>query len=96
MMNKRLQRKIHSICHKSARIPLNQLANPSIKFANFTGSAELKDALHSLSPDERQIVLLSVIGRYKSREIAEMLDMTPGSVRSKLSRSLEKMREILQ
>ena len=59
-------------------------------------SAELCDALSELSDDERQIVLLSVIGRYKSNEIAKMLDMTSGSVRSKLSRSLKKLRDILQ
>lgn len=59
-------------------------------------SAELSDALSMLGDDERQIVLLSVIGRYKSGEIAKMLDMTSGSVRSKLSRSLKKLRDILQ
>ncbi len=59
-------------------------------------SAELKAALDSLSPEEKQIVLLSVIGRYKSSEIADMLDMTSGSVRSKLSRSLDKLRDILK
>lgn len=59
-------------------------------------SAELKSALDSLAPEEKQIVLLSVIGCYKSSEIAELLDMTSGSVRSKLSRSLDKMRDILK
>lgn len=59
-------------------------------------SAEIEDALNRLSPEEKQIVLLSVIGRYKSGEIAKMLGMTSGSVRSKLSRSLKKMRDILQ
>lgn len=58
-------------------------------------SVELSDALSQLSDDERQIVLLSVIGRCKSGEIAKMLDMTAGSVRSKLSRSLKKLRGIL-
>ncbi len=59
-------------------------------------SAEIKEALDRLSDEEKQIVLLSVIGRYKSSEIAKMLDLKSGTVRSKLSRSLEKMREILQ
>ncbi len=58
-------------------------------------SVELSDALSRLKDDERQIVLLSVIGRCKSGEIAKMLDMTAGSVRSKLSRSLAKLREML-
>ena len=63
---------------------------------DLTVSAELKAALDSLSPEEKQIVLLSVIGRYKSSEIAEIMEMKSGSVRSKLSRSLDKMREQLQ
>ena len=63
---------------------------------DFTLSSDLKSALDSLDADERQIVLLSVIGRYKSNEIAEILDMKSGTVRSKLSRSLDKLRDILQ
>lgn len=59
-------------------------------------SVELAEAMNSLSPDERQIVLLSVIGRYKSGEIAKMLDIPAGSVRSRLSRSLKKLRDILK
>lgn len=62
---------------------------------NLELSVELSDALSQLSDDERQIVLLSVIGRCKSGEIAKLLDMTAGSVRSKLSRSLKKLRDIL-
>lgn len=64
--------------------------------AEISLSAELSEALDLLDPEEKQIVLLSVIGRYKSSEIAEILDLTAGSVRSKLSRSLKKMREQLQ
>lgn len=59
-------------------------------------TTELSEALSMLSDEERQIVLLSVIGRYKSNEIAQMLDITSGTVRSKLSRSLKKLRELLQ
>lgn len=67
-----------------------------IDFTDTGISLELRDALSRLSDDERQIVLLSVIGGYKSGEIGKMLDMTAGSVRSKLSRSLDKLRDILQ
>ena len=41
------------------------------------------------------IVLLSIIGGFNSTEIASMTGMASGSVRSKLSRSLAKMREFL-
>lgn len=58
-------------------------------------SVELSRALEALSGDEREIVLLSVLGNYKSHEIAEMLDYPPSTVRSKLKRSLRKLREAL-
>ncbi len=79
-------------------VPMHEIQDTEadISVTDFTVSAELKAALDTLSPDEKQIVLLSVIGRYKSSEIAEIMDMKSGSVRSKLSRSLEKMRDILK
>ena len=58
-------------------------------------SAELAEALALLRDDERDIVLLSIIGGLSSAEIASLTDLAPGSVRSKLSRSLAKMREFL-
>ncbi len=57
---------------------------------------ELQQALAILSDDEREIVLLSVVAGFTSKEIAGTCDLTAGSVRSKLSRSLKKMREFLE
>lgn len=54
---------------------------------------ELIEALNSLSQQEQNVVLLSIVAGLSSKEIARLLDMTPGSVRSKLSRSLEKMKK---
>ena len=56
---------------------------------------ELAEALSQLNDGERDIVLLSIIGGLSSTEIAALTDLAPGSVRSKLSRSLAKMREFL-
>lgn len=53
---------------------------------------ELREAIYALSDEERSIVLLSIIGGYKSHEIAKALSCPPGTVRSKLSRSLAKLR----
>ncbi len=55
----------------------------------------LKLRLMALKVDERRMVLLSVIGGYTSAEIAEIMEYTPGSVRSKLSRTLRKLRETM-
>ena len=58
-------------------------------------SVELRRALEDLTPEEREIVLLSVLGNYKSHEIADILDCPPSTVRSKLKRSLKKLRDSL-
>lgn len=55
-------------------------------------SVELRRALDALSPEEKEIVLLSVLGNYRSHEISEILGITPSTVRSKLKRSLKKLR----
>ena len=56
---------------------------------------ELAEALSILKDDEREIVLLSVVAGLTSDEISKHTLLTPGAVRSKLSRSLAIMREFL-
>ncbi len=55
-----------------------------------------RDALDTLAPDERQIVVLFAVMGYKSREIAEMLSQPQGTVSSKLYRALKKLRAKLE
>lgn len=57
---------------------------------------ELEEALAILSPEDKDIVLLSVVAGYKTREIAEMLHLNHATVRSKLSRALAKMKTFLE
>jgi RNA polymerase sigma-70 factor (ECF subfamily) len=56
---------------------------------------DLSRALEQLGDEEKNIVLISVIGGFTSREIADMTGLRPGSVRSKCSRSLAKLRDLL-
>ena len=58
-------------------------------------AAELNEALAQLGETEREIVLLSVLAGLTSNEISEQTGLPAGTVRSKLSRSLAKMREFL-
>lgn len=58
-------------------------------------SVELTEALSQLKEEERDVVLLSIIGGLNSSEVAELTGLSPGGVRSKLSRSLAKMRKFL-
>lgn len=68
----------------------------SVDIENVIQRTELLEALSILKDDEREIVLLATIAGFKSHEIAKICDMTAGSVRSKLSRSLSKMRRFLE
>lgn len=56
-------------------------------------SVDLNNALESLEETERVIVLLSAVQGFNSSEIGKILGMLPNTVRSKLKRSLDKMRE---
>lgn len=58
-------------------------------------SIELAEALYQLNEEERDVVLLSIIGGLSSTEISSLTGLVPGTIRSKLSRSLAKMREFL-
>lgn len=55
-------------------------------------SSELKDALSSLDEESRTILSLSVLGGYKSSEIAKISGMKSSAVRSRLTRIKEKLR----
>lgn len=55
-------------------------------------STELAEALASLTKEDKDIVLLSAVAGYNSKEIGAMLGMKPTNVRSRLSRALAKMR----
>ena len=70
----------------------NQLVTPDNTYIR----SELSEALDSLGTEDRDIVLLSAVAGYNSREIAEMFRMNPATVRSRLSRALSKMRQQLE
>ena len=64
--------------------------------AEILDSLALREALQQLSEEDRSIVLLSTVAGFTSREIGEMTGLAPGSVRSRLSRDLKKMRSFLE
>lgn len=59
-------------------------------------SAELCQALEILGEEERQVVLLSVLGGFNSKELSLVMDCPSATVRSKLARSLKKLRTYLE
>lgn len=60
-----------------------------------TEKSAVTEALQKLSPQERQIVVLTSIYGYTTKEVASMLGCPHGTVSSKLHRSLAKLRDIL-
>ena len=54
--------------------------------------SEVLQALEALDSDSRDVVLLSSVSGLNSKEISAITGLTPGSVRSKLSRSLKTKR----
>ncbi len=58
--------------------------------------AVLLAALKTLSDEERQIVSLYCVAGLKNREIAALMDLPLGTVLSKYSRALKKLRAILK
>ncbi len=53
-------------------------------------------AMARLNPQERQIVALSVLQGYTTREIAEIMATPQGTISSKLHRTLAKLRKMLE
>ena len=56
---------------------------------------DVREAFQKLEEEERLIVTCSVLGGYASEEIGKMLNMNPATVRSKKSRAMEKLRQML-
>lgn len=83
--------KIHIVSEDEAEEPVSlESTENSVIEKN-----ELETALSKLNSDEKEIILLSVVSGFSSKEIAKITGLTHGSVRSKLSRSLKKLRTLL-
>ena len=60
--------------------------------ADMQEALDIRSQIHVLPDSDRIVVLLSVVGGYTSYEISNMLKKPAGTVRSKLSRALSKLR----
>lgn len=56
------------------------------------GNIELHEAIEKLGPPDSQIILMSIVGGFKSHELAAIFQMPPATVRSRQKRALEKLR----
>jgi len=63
--------------------------------SDYAVSIELKDAMLLLSEEDRNLISLKYLLGYRQKEIADILDLPVGTVKSRLSRSLGKLKEIM-
>ncbi|MCI8623229.1 MAG: RNA polymerase sigma factor [Provencibacterium sp.] len=95
----RCKRKIKQYVKERGTVDIDDLAalsgGPDLAETGIN-RADLVSALAQLAPAEREIVLLSVVYGYTTREIAGIVGAPHGTVSSKLHRSLKKLRALLE
>lgn len=69
--------------------------NPIDDYVEGQLSEPLQRSLEMLSPDQRQVVILADIEEYSYQEIAEIMDCSIGTVRSRLHRARALLRRLL-
>lgn len=96
--SRKCKNRIGLLIQKRNQIPLDFLdynTHPSIT-PELENAIAIAASIQKLSAEERQIILLSIILGYNSREISSILKKPEGTIRSKLSRSLKKIRMDLE
>ena len=87
-------------CNRIIRQQIRRREQPSPDDAQSESAAEtrliLAEALELLDQEDRNMVLLSVVAGLSSQEIGDLTGLAPGSVRSRISRNMKKMRTFLE
>ncbi len=89
--NKALTEKIRS----RQAVELSEVRDLGAYEEDLSESLSLKNALSRLSEEERTIIVLRYSAGYTSKEIGKILGMKDSTVRSKLMRSTDKLRDML-
>lgn len=71
-------------------------SNPAADYARREQIEEVRRAIDELEPEHREIIILRDINGLSYAEIAEATGLYPGTVKSRLSRAREKLKEILK
>lgn len=67
----------------------------AVDYDTSTEAFVLRRALDGLTPEDREPLLLQVIGGFSCTEIAELTDSTPNAIMTRLSRVRRKLRDTL-
>ncbi len=57
--------------------------------------AQLRESINMLADEYREPLTLQVIAGYSSKEIAEILDLTPGTVNTRVFRARKQLMELM-
>ncbi len=76
----------------SENIPSGMMQNQQ----DLDAAIDVRDAFFRLDDEERMILSMQIFLGYRPGEIAALLNLKEGTVRSKKSRALEKMRKMLE
>ena len=89
ILSNKCRRKLKEYTQKTVELPDDLPAGTTEE------SLQVREALDRLEETDRQIICLNVVGGFKSHEIGEMMQMNHNTVRSRISRGLNKMKEFL-
>ena len=90
ILSNKCRRKLKEYTQKTVELPDDLPAGDTTE-----ESLQVREALDRLEETDRQIICLNVVGGFKSHEIGEMMQMNHNTVRSRISRGLNKMKEFL-
>lgn len=74
---------------------MDVIADQKIGYDDSTEAFALRIALKKLPQDYREPLEMQVLGGFSCQEIADMLDLSPNAVMTRLFRARKKMRELL-
>ncbi len=96
ILSVRCKRRVAQYIQGKMLLDIDEILDFSDDKSNYTEKTEVMAALDGLQTEERQIVILSVLQGYTTKEIASILSCPQGTVSSKLYRSLRKLRSVLE
>lgn len=75
---------------------VDETEQPEETAARHELSDMIQAAINQLPPDQRQVIVLSDIEEFSYQEIADIADISLGTVKSRLNRARVRLRDILQ
>ncbi|MEO1931399.1 MAG: RNA polymerase sigma factor [Pseudohongiella sp.] len=76
---------------ENQRLPIDVIDEPVYK-SNLEGNIDFFNLIKPLAEDEKIIFTLKYVYEYQINEIANLLNLKPGTVKSKISRTLDKLK----